>query len=101
MYGLKQKIINDLKTIFSEFDNIEKVILYGSRAKGNYKNGSDIDLTFYGNDLNLKTIYAIEDKIEELNLIYTFDLSIFNQIDNQNLIEHINRVGKVFYQKES
>jgi len=97
-YGLSDKVIKQLQNIFSRYKNIEKVVIYGSRTKGNYRKGSDIDLVLYGDNLNLKTIYKIEEDIEELYLPYLFDIAIFSQIDNNNLIEHIERVGKVFYE---
>ena len=99
MFGLSDKTVQDIKNIFSNFEQVEKVVIYGSRAKRNYRKGSDVDLTFFGDNLTLNTLYEIEEKIEELNLPYMFDLSIFKQIDNQNVIEHINRVGKLFYEK--
>jgi uncharacterized protein len=78
---------------------VEKAILYGSRAKGSYKNGSDIDLTLHvGADLTLTVIYRILDDLDELLLPYTIDLSIFNDIGDPEVIEHIQRVGVTFYQ---
>ena len=97
MYGLTPDVISKLKKIFSKFEKINKVVLYGSRAKGNYRKGSDIDLTLFGDNLDLKTVYAIEDEIEELYLPYKFDVSIYKQIENHDLREHIERVGKIFY----
>jgi len=100
MFGLDSDIIRDIQNIFVQYLQIEKVVLYGSRAKGNYRNGSDIDLTICGDDLSLDLIYEIRDKIDELYLPYMFDISIFSHIDNKDLIEHIARVGKVFYQRK-
>jgi len=96
-FGLKETVIDDICDTFSSFPEIEKVIIYGSRAKGNYKNGSDIDLTLFGESLDLSLVNKIELQLDKLFLPYTFDISIFKQISNQELIEHINRVGKVFY----
>ena len=102
MFGLKPDTIKKIQQVFSKFENIDKAILYGSRAKGNYKNGSDIDITLTGKDLNLNnSVYLIEEELEELYLPYTFDISIYSQIDNKDLIEHIKRVGKVFYEKDN
>jgi type I restriction enzyme, S subunit len=101
MFGLTPDIIRNIKEIFSRFSQIDKAILYGSRAKGNYKDGSDIDITLLGENLNLKIVYALETLIDELYLPYTFDISIFAQIDNDDLIEHILSVGKVFYLREN
>ena len=98
-YGLKTDIIDNLNLIFANFEDINRVILFGSRAKGNYKLGSDIDLALIGENLNQKSVFRLQDKIEELNLIYKIDLVLVNQIDNKELLEQINRVGIVIYNK--
>ena len=74
--------------------------MYGSRAKGNYKPGSDIDLTLKGKELNLKLLNKISLELDDLLLPYTFDLSIYHHIKQPDLIDHIVRVGKVFYKGE-
>lgn len=101
MYGLSDNTIKELKNIFASYTKVDKIVLYGSRAKGTHRDGSDIDLTFFGKELTLAIIYEIEEKIEELNLPYLFDISLFSHINNVSLIEHIERVGKVFYTKVS
>ena len=99
-YGLPQLAIQKICGILSLYPQVEKAILYGSRAKGNYKNGSDIDLTLRGNtDLTLNVIYKILDDLDELLLPYTIDLSIFHNIGDPDVIEHIQRVGVTFYDK--
>ena len=52
-FGLKESVVKDIENILSDFSQVKTVIIYGSRAKGNYKPGSDIDLTFIGDDLTL------------------------------------------------
>ncbi len=101
VYGLKNNIIEKINNVFSNYPEIEQVILYGSRAKGNYRIGSDIDLTFTGKNITLKLLYKIENDLDELNLPFTFDISIFSHIKNKQLIEHIQRVGKILYSKGS
>ncbi len=96
-YGLKQQTIEQINSVFARYPEVEQAVLYGSRAKGTYKNGSDIDLTFKGHDLDLKVINRISNQIDELLLPYSFDISIFSQISNADLVDHINRVGVVFY----
>jgi len=98
-YGLPQPTIQKICGILSRYPQVEKAPLYGSRAKGNYKNGSDIDLTLRGTDLTLNVIYKILDDLDELLLPYTIDLSIFNDIGDPDVIEHIQRVGITFYDK--
>lgn len=97
LYGLSEETVQNLINIFKTFPQINKVILYGSRAKGNYRKGSDIDFTLDGAGLTSKLLYRVDDKIDELYLPYKVDLSVLGNIDNEDLIEHINRVGKVFY----
>ena len=99
-YGLKKESIEKVNRIFAQYDKIEEVILYGSRAKGNYKPGSDIDLTLKGKGLNLKLLNKISLELDDLLLPYTFDLSIYHHIKQADLIDHIVRVGKVFYKGE-
>jgi predicted nucleotidyltransferase len=98
-YGLPQSTIQRINTVLSRYSQVEKAILYGSRAKGNYKNGSDIDLTLHGTDLSLNVIYNILNDIDELLLPYTIDLSIFGDIRDPDVIEHIQRVGVIFYER--
>lgn len=99
MYGLKEEHINLIKSVFEKYDGIAKVILYGSRAKGNYRSASDIDLTLLGNDLDINILLKIENELDDLLLPYEIDLSIYDNIENKDLIEHINRVGVLFYEK--
>lgn len=98
-YGLTEDIIEKIIEIFTKYPKIKKVILYGSRAKGNYKKGSDIDLTLKGEDLQIKDLLKVDLELDELYLPYAIDLSIFEKIQNKDLIEHINRIGIVIYEK--
>ena len=98
-FGLKPEAIAKINQIFAEYPEISKAILYGSRAKGNYKNGSDIDLTLISDRLNHRQLLQIQNQIDDLLLPYSIDLSIFSSIDNLHLIEHIDRVGITFYER--
>ncbi len=96
--GLKPELILSIQTALAQFEGVANVVLYGSRAKGNYKTGSDIDLTIKTagkSDKNL--LYQVIGAIDDLDLIYKFDISLFDEISNANLVEHINRVGIEFY----
>jgi predicted nucleotidyltransferase len=99
-FGLKNNTIKQIIKVFTYFPQVEKAIIFGSRAKGNYRPASDLDITLKGDNLTLKDLNKISMALDDLLLPYTFDLSIYKQIDNQDLIEHINRVGKLFYSKE-
>lgn len=98
-YGLKEDTIKNICSVFSLHPAIEKAVLYGSRAKGNCKPGSDIDLTLYGDALTTRELDSIADELDDLLLPYKIDLSIFARLDHAGLREHIERVGVVFYQR--
>ncbi len=100
-YGLSQSVIQKICAVLTRYPQVEKAILYGSRAKGNYKRGSDIDLALIGRDLTLNVIYRILDDFDELFLPYTIDLSIFDDISDPDVIDHSQRVGVTFYQKDT
>ncbi len=101
LFGLPLAAVEKIRRIFASHTEVERSVLYGSRAKGSCKNGSDIDLTMYGDDLNHSLLLKILDELDELLLPWMIDLSIFRQIDNASLREHIERVGVVFYERES
>lgn len=98
-YGLKESTLRNLVDIFAGHSKIEKVLLYGSRAKGNYKEGSDIDLALIGEDINIRDLNRILLELDELYLPYNFDLVIFDRIENKDLIDNINRVGITIYKR--
>jgi predicted nucleotidyltransferase len=97
MYGLKKETITAIQSVLRKYGQVETAIIYGSRAMGNYRNGSDIDLALTGRDLTLTTIHQIENDLDDLLLPYQFDLSLLKDISNKELLAHIKRVGKVFF----
>ncbi len=99
-FGLKEETLMQIRNVISDFPEVEEVLIYGSRAKNYFRPGSDIDLAFKGNKLNLKIINKISLKIDDLLLPYKFDVSVFEHIDNKDLLEHIRLMGKTFYQRQ-
>lgn len=96
-YGLKEQDIERLQSIFANFKEIEKAVLYGSRAKGNYKPASDIDICLIGKDLTTNIISKIDEMIDDLLLPYYFDISIFHKLTSTKLIKNIETEGIEFY----
>lgn len=92
-FGLTDTVLENIITVFRGYGNIENIILYGSRAKGDYRNGSDIDITVKGHNIRTSTLFRIEEELDDLMLAYKIDVSIYENIDNIDLIKHINRVG--------
>ena len=97
-YGLDEQTIQQIQSTLAKFSSIKKAVLYGSRAKGTNKRGSDIDLCLFGDSLDQKALYQIESSLDELGLPYTFDLCTYQKVSNNDLKEHIDRVGKYFYE---
>jgi predicted nucleotidyltransferase len=96
-FGLTPSTIEMIRSVFAKYPPVTEVRLYGSRAKGNFGDGSDIDLSIMDEVVTGAQLMRIENDIDELPLPYSIDLSLFRQIDNPALTEHILRVGKVFY----
>ena len=95
--GLNPAVIDKINSVFFQYPQIAEVVLYGSRAKGNYRPGSDIDLAIKGKNLGFSQLLEIEQALDELLLPYHIDLSLFDTIDNHELISHIQRTGLRFY----
>jgi predicted nucleotidyltransferase len=98
-YGLPAAAIEKICAVFARFPQIEKAVLYGSRAKGNFKPGSDIDLTLLGENLTSAQLGEIAEALDDLLLPYTIDLSVYAELNHAKLREHIDRVGVVFYER--
>jgi len=98
-FGLPNSTLTIIRRILADYPTVQKAILYGSRAKGNYRHGSDIDLTLIGNPLDLRILGEIRARLEESSIPYQVDLSLWDQLDHTKLREHIERVGVVFYQR--
>lgn len=96
-FGLKEEVIDKINSVFAKYPQVEEAVLYGSRAKGNFKTGSDLDLVLKGDQLNPNVVNKIHLEIDDLLLPYSFDISALNQISNPDLLYHIKRRGAVFY----
>ncbi len=97
--GLKEQILKKINESFSLWPEIERVYLYGSRAKGDFRPGSDIDLAVVAPGLSLPGLLRIENQLDDLLLPWNIDIVLFHQISNPELINHIRRVGIIVYKK--
>ena len=91
--GIANEYGKQILNLFHPFPKGASLILFGSRAKGNYREGSDIDLALQGPSMTQKdrTLWLLQ--YEDLNLPWKLDLVIFKEIEEPALIEHIRRVG--------
>ena len=101
MYGLLKRDLDNIYIALRTFEEIEMGIIFGSRALGNYKNGSDVDLAIVGERVNKQTVLRLYDLLnEELPLPYFFDVIALNDIKNEKLIDHIEKFGAKIYIKQ-
>ncbi len=97
-FGISNKSYQLILSALSKYTEVEEVIIFGSRAKGNYKTASDIDLAIKGKDCNELLAMKINAYLnEELPVPYHIDVVNYNGLSNKNLKEHIDRVGKIFF----
>lgn len=96
-FGLPDEVLPRLLAVLSSNPKVKQVTLYGSRAKGNWRRGSDIDLCIDGDGLSLQELGEIDARIDDLLLPWKVDISVLQQIDNPELVAHIERVGVRLY----
>ncbi len=99
--GLKQHQIDRICAVLSHHPEVEEAILYGSRVKNCFKNGSDVDLALKGGSLDLKILNKISVELDDLLLPYNIDLSLYDAVKEPELRNHIDRVGVIVYQKSA
>lgn len=97
--GLSKDIFDKMNAVFRNYKEIESVLLYGSRAMGNFKPASDIDISIVGEGIDLTLQNEIEFALDDLMLPYKFDISIYNDITSRDFTEHIDRVGIEIFNK--
>ena len=97
-FGLPDRTIEAINNLFASFKEIDKVKIFGSRARGDFKRGSDIDLALFG-EINEKLLRHITSELDELPTPYKFDVVNYNDIENTALRQNIDNDGKIFFKK--
>jgi predicted nucleotidyltransferase len=100
MFGLRDSDLTEIRLTLQKFPEVEEALIYGSRAKGNNRLGSDVDLALKGKNLDYSIITEIRYILNEETLMpYFFDVLDYSSLTNRELADHINRVGKSLYIK--
>jgi len=99
-FGIPDKYLEIFKEIFIKYPKIEKAILYGSRAKGNFTTGSDIDIALVAPKMSFSEYLSVLAELEDLDIPYKLDITKYELLD-ENIKEHIKRVGKIIYLKDN
>ena len=100
-FGLETMEMDKIIMSIASIDGVDKAVIYGSRAKGNYKPFSDVDISLVGKSLSYSDLLRLNSIIDDLLLPYEIDLNIFDLIQNENLKEHILRCGRVIYESRN
>jgi predicted nucleotidyltransferase len=98
-FGLPERTLETLRRILAAHPEIEQALIYGSRAKGTQRQGSDIDLALCGDAVDSRVLLRVARELDESSIPYTVDLCRFEEIGNPALREHITRVGRVLYRR--
>jgi uncharacterized protein len=96
-HGIPSETLARINSVLARFPELERAVLFGSRAKGNHKPGSDIDLALSGVDLDWCLVGRIYDALDDLLLPYTFSLITHNAATDPEVAAHIARVGQQIY----
>ena len=100
-FGLRDEDLDNIITTMQQFSEIEKAAIFGSRVKGNYKPGSDVDIAIWGNDISFSTLSRLHAILEEESpMPYFFDIVDYSHLNHKELKSHIDRVGIVFFTSE-
>jgi predicted nucleotidyltransferase len=97
-YGLNERNEKAIFRVLSRYDDIKSVLLFGSRAKGDFHEGSDIDLAIKDSNISNQTLRKIKSDFEESDLPFRVDVLDYSKLEETALKEHIERVGKVIIQ---
>ena len=95
--GIPSQDLNRILQVLAQYPEISMAVLYGSRALGTYKNGSDIDITLKGTRIEPRILNQIEEGLEELLLPWMIYLNLYEKIESKELIDHINNCGIQIY----
>lgn len=100
MFGLKKGELQKIRSILAEYPEIESAMIFGSRAMGNFKPGSDFDLALFGREISRKTVLSLYDRLNEVsNLPYHFDLVHYEEISDSAFKKHIDDFGLTIWEK--
>lgn len=96
-FGLSPAVVADLRGVFARYPEIERVAIFGSRAKNSWKDGSDIDLAVFSETMPDNRFTKLWNEIDALPLVFKVDCLHWNRLSNPDIKEKIVREGQTFY----
>ncbi|MEZ5815028.1 MAG: nucleotidyltransferase domain-containing protein [Alphaproteobacteria bacterium] len=97
-FGLPPLTIDNMRRFLAGWPEIEKIVIFGSRATGNWRYNSDIDICIWGKDIDYDLLGRIKSGFADLPTPYKYDVVHYDKIDHQPLKDHIDAVGKDFWE---
>jgi len=98
-FGLMDREAAAIRRVLAAQPHIERAVVFGSRAMGTYREGSDVDLALFGSQLTLDDLSRVWAQLDDLDILLRCDVVIYQQLTNNGLREHIDRVGQVFWER--
>lgn len=93
------QVAERIRAVLVRHPSVTRAVLFGSRAKGNFREGSDIDLALEGEDLGERELADIRSELDDEPIAHRVDLILKKTITYHELLDHIERVGVVFYER--
>lgn len=99
--NINQKIIDDIQHIAAKYSEIEKIVLFGSRARGDNSDRSDIDLAIFTKNKIFNNWLSFYDKIDEMETLIKLDLVHISENIDKRLLENIENEGCIIMTNEN
>ena len=99
MFGLREGIIDEIVNVISKYEEIDKAVVFGSRARGDYKKTSDIDLGIFSSNISSTKLNLLRDNIDTLDIIYKVDVVHFESLNKEGIIKNIKSEGVIIYSR--
>ena len=97
-FGLSQRDVSTIQGILRRYPSVQLVRIFGSRSKKTQHTGSDIDMAVMNSDVNWNDLLRLRSDLDDSDLPYTVDVVYYPNLRLKELKEHIDKVGKVFYE---
>lgn len=97
--GLTNRDIETMRDLFSKHPNVKLVHIFGSRAKGTFLPGSDVDLAIMKGNVEYTDLLRLKSELDESSLPYIVDVVYYPTLKHKELKEHIDRVGVPIYRR--
>lgn len=99
--AVPSSVAAEIRLILARHPQVHRAVLFGSRAKGNFREGSDIDLALEGEELQNADVVTMLGELDDAPIPQKVDLLLKKAICHEPLLDHIQRVGVVFYERET